>query len=205
VPLSFRRFGNSRNVEVPAHITHTRDVRLSFGRTLRSRPDRSSGSLGSSKEDEPNGRYIKCHQAGGPDEERNGLALCSLHHKLFDRGVFTICNSMSVIVSESANGTRGFQEWVIAYHERRFDRRNAPTITLMKIGSPGTCERYSKVLVGIKIVISTFREFSKRGSSLPYNSQPLRIYPLVRRVRSPFESYVRIKDDPKFAGIAKLC
>jgi putative restriction endonuclease len=60
--------------------------------------------------------HIKWHQAGGPDEERNGLALCSLHHKLFDRGVFTVSNSMSVIVSESANGTRGFQEWVIAYH-----------------------------------------------------------------------------------------
>ena len=60
--------------------------------------------------------HIKWHQAGGPDEERNGLALCSLHHKLFDRGVFTISNSLSVIVSESANGTRGFQEWVVAYH-----------------------------------------------------------------------------------------
>jgi putative restriction endonuclease len=54
--------------------------------------------------------HIKWHQAGGPDEERNGLALCSLHHKLFDRGVFTISNSMSVIVSESANGTKGFQD-----------------------------------------------------------------------------------------------
>jgi putative restriction endonuclease len=60
--------------------------------------------------------HIKWHQAGGPDEERNGLALCSLHHKLFDRGVFTISDSMSVIVSESAHGTRGFQEWVVAYH-----------------------------------------------------------------------------------------
>ena len=60
--------------------------------------------------------HIKWHQAGGPDEERNGLALCSLHHKLFDRGVFTISDSMSIIVSESANGTRGFQEWVVAYH-----------------------------------------------------------------------------------------
>ena len=62
--------------------------------------------------------HIKWHQAGGPDEERNGLALCSLHHKLFDRGVFTLSNSMSVIVSESANGTRGFQEWVVAYHAK---------------------------------------------------------------------------------------
>ena len=60
--------------------------------------------------------HIKWHQAGGPDDEGNGLALCTLHHKLFDRGVFTLSNSMSVIVSEAANGTRGFQEWVVTYH-----------------------------------------------------------------------------------------
>ena len=60
--------------------------------------------------------HIKWHQAHGPNEERNGLALCSLHHKLFDRGVFTLSNSMSVIVSEAANGTRGFHEWVVTYH-----------------------------------------------------------------------------------------
>jgi putative restriction endonuclease len=31
--------------------------------------------------------HIRCHQAGGPDEETNGLALCVLHHKMFDLGV----------------------------------------------------------------------------------------------------------------------
>lgn len=29
--------------------------------------------------------HIKWHQAGGPDREDNGLALCVLHHRLFDR------------------------------------------------------------------------------------------------------------------------
>ena len=71
--------------------------------------------------------HIKWHQAGGPDEERNGLALCTLHHKLFDRGVFTLSNSMSVIVSEGANGTRGFQEWVVAYHGRAIRAPQRPT------------------------------------------------------------------------------
>jgi putative restriction endonuclease len=62
--------------------------------------------------------HIKWHQAGGPDEESNGLALCTLHHKLFDRGVFTLGDEMIVIVSENANGTKGFQEWVMAFHGR---------------------------------------------------------------------------------------
>jgi putative restriction endonuclease len=60
--------------------------------------------------------HIKWHQAGGPDEEFNGLSLCTLHHKLFDRGVFTLSDKLNIVVSESANGTRGFQEWVIAFH-----------------------------------------------------------------------------------------
>jgi len=32
--------------------------------------------------------HIRWHQANGPDTERNGLALCALHHKTFDLGVF---------------------------------------------------------------------------------------------------------------------
>ncbi len=34
--------------------------------------------------------HIKWVQANGPDIETNGLALCSLHHKFFDLGVFTV-------------------------------------------------------------------------------------------------------------------
>jgi putative restriction endonuclease len=34
--------------------------------------------------------HIKWVQANGPDIEPNGLALCSLHHKFFDLGVFTV-------------------------------------------------------------------------------------------------------------------
>src|SRR5690606_30440499 len=52
--------------------------------------------------------HIKWHQAGGPDVEENGIALCSLHHKLFDRGVFTIDQDNILLVSEYANGNREF-------------------------------------------------------------------------------------------------
>lgn len=60
--------------------------------------------------------HIKWHQAGGPDQESNGIALCSLHHKLFDRGAFTLTDEMIMKVSELAHGTTGFQEWLMAYH-----------------------------------------------------------------------------------------
>jgi len=60
--------------------------------------------------------HIRWHQAGGPDREDNGIALCSLHHKLFDRGVFTISDQWHLLVSEEAYGTHGFEEWLMRYH-----------------------------------------------------------------------------------------
>lgn len=60
--------------------------------------------------------HIKWSQAGGPDTEVNGIALCSLHHKLFDRGAFTLSDRMNILVSTHANGTMGFQEWLMNFH-----------------------------------------------------------------------------------------
>lgn len=59
--------------------------------------------------------HIKWFQAGGPDIESNGLALCSLHHKLLDRGVLAISSEQKVVISEKANGHGGFQEWVLNF------------------------------------------------------------------------------------------
>ena len=51
--------------------------------------------------------HIKWHQAGGPSEARNGLALCSLHHQMFDRGIFALDAHFRVIVSPLVNGSDG--------------------------------------------------------------------------------------------------
>ena len=62
--------------------------------------------------------HIKWHQAGGPDKNENGVALCSLHHKLFDRGLFTITPDMRVLVSECATGSAIFKHLVLDFHGR---------------------------------------------------------------------------------------
>ena len=59
--------------------------------------------------------HIKWHQAGGPNIEQNGLALCSMHHKMFDRGAFTIENDMTIKVSEYAAGSNGLEEWLLRF------------------------------------------------------------------------------------------
>jgi putative restriction endonuclease len=63
--------------------------------------------------------HIQWHQAGGPDVEENGIALCSLHHKLFDRGVFTITDDRELLVAEQAHGTVGFEDWLMRFHGKR--------------------------------------------------------------------------------------
>ncbi|RXZ80913.1 restriction endonuclease [Paenibacillaceae bacterium] len=63
--------------------------------------------------------HIQWHQAGGPDTEENGIALCSLHHKLFDRGVFTITEDRVLLVSEQAHGTNGFEDWLMKFHSQK--------------------------------------------------------------------------------------
>lgn len=63
--------------------------------------------------------HIKWHQVGGPDIENNGLALCAMHHKLFDLGAFTIGQERNIIVSGYANGTHGLQEWLLRFKDQR--------------------------------------------------------------------------------------
>lgn len=65
--------------------------------------------------------HIKWHQAGGPDEVQNGIALCVLHHKLFDAGAFTLSQRIHgnvVLVSEAAVGTTGFHESLGRFHKQ---------------------------------------------------------------------------------------
>ena len=60
--------------------------------------------------------HIQWHQAGGPDRIGNGLGLCSLHHKLLDRGAFTLGSEREVVVSELVNGGKATEEALIRFH-----------------------------------------------------------------------------------------
>lgn len=61
--------------------------------------------------------HIKWFQAGGPDIENNGLALCALHHKIFDLGAFTIQPEDRVMVfSRHLIGSPDIQNRLLSYH-----------------------------------------------------------------------------------------
>jgi len=59
---------------------------------------------------------IKWHPAGGPDTENNGLALCILHHKLFDRGAFCLADDATILVSQEVHGSKGLEGILLSFH-----------------------------------------------------------------------------------------
>lgn len=66
--------------------------------------------------------HIKWHKALGPAEVRNGLSLCALHHKLFDKGAFTLLSKeLKLIVANDLSEEKdpGFQQSLGKFHEKR--------------------------------------------------------------------------------------
>ena len=49
--------------------------------------------------------HIQWHAYDGPDDVTNGLALCALHHKLFDFGAFALSDDLNIIVSPKLHGS----------------------------------------------------------------------------------------------------
>jgi putative restriction endonuclease len=62
--------------------------------------------------------HIKWHNADGPDIVTNGMALCPLHHNLFDRGIFSLTETRKLIVSTQAHGAgnSAFEEMVLRFN-----------------------------------------------------------------------------------------
>jgi putative restriction endonuclease len=61
--------------------------------------------------------HIRWFQAGGPDVEPNGLALCALHHKLFDLGGFKVLPETYVmIISQALVGSPEAKDKMLTYH-----------------------------------------------------------------------------------------
>lgn len=61
--------------------------------------------------------HIQWFQAQGPDIEPNGLALCALHHKVFDLGAFTILpDTYSLVFSQHAVAGESSRSMLLGFH-----------------------------------------------------------------------------------------
>jgi len=62
--------------------------------------------------------HVRWFNFGGPDELDNDLALCSLHHKLFDRGVLGLSGGETVVVSSTFSARTDEGKRVYDLHSR---------------------------------------------------------------------------------------
>ncbi len=70
--------------------------------------------------------HIKWHQAGGPSVTPNGLALCTMHHKLFDRGAMAVTGERRIVVSQLVNGSTGYDEFLGPFNGRPLREPQSP-------------------------------------------------------------------------------
>ncbi len=66
--------------------------------------------------------HIQWHAYDGPDDVTNGLALCALHHKLFDFGAFALTDDLNIIVSPKLHGSHS--QTLINHHNKPLFRNN---------------------------------------------------------------------------------
>ncbi|WP_422410180.1 MULTISPECIES: phosphorothioated DNA-binding restriction endonuclease [unclassified Endozoicomonas] len=64
--------------------------------------------------------HIRWHQSNGPSTIDNGIAMCALHHKAFDRGVLTLTKDYTIKISSLAYGGQGFTDLIYRYQGRKF-------------------------------------------------------------------------------------
>ncbi|MFF4182764.1 phosphorothioated DNA-binding restriction endonuclease [Streptomyces sp. NPDC001691] len=62
--------------------------------------------------------HVRWHSQDGPDEVHNGLALCALHHTLFDLGVLGLTTSLSIQVSQQYVARSPAGQAIDALHNR---------------------------------------------------------------------------------------
>lgn len=73
--------------------------------------------------------HVRWFNFGGPDEPDNGLALCSLHHKLFDRGALglSLGDDLRITVSASFTSRTNTGQAVYDLHQRPVHPRRGTT------------------------------------------------------------------------------
>ncbi len=62
--------------------------------------------------------HVRWFNLGGPDTPDNGLALCSLHHKLFDRGAIGLDQNHRIRVSAAFSARTEAAKKVYDLHEK---------------------------------------------------------------------------------------
>lgn len=72
--------------------------------------------------------HVRWFNLGGPDSEDNGLALCSLHHKLFDRGALGLDQNHRIQVSGLFSARTEAAKAIYDLHDRPLNPRRGTAL-----------------------------------------------------------------------------
>lgn len=80
--------------------------------------------------------HIKWKQYSGPCVVTNGIALCSIHHKAFDRGVIALNSDLKVVVSPAVTGGELVESFIWRFENKQIilprDKLNYPEGNMVK-------------------------------------------------------------------------
>jgi putative restriction endonuclease len=75
--------------------------------------------------------HIQWFTADGPDVESNGMAMCALHHKIFDLGAFTVePTNLSIVFSQNLQLGDATRTHLLSYHGAGITRPQCKTYAL---------------------------------------------------------------------------
>jgi putative restriction endonuclease len=72
--------------------------------------------------------HVRWFNLGGPDELNNGMALCSLHHKLFDRGALGLDEEYRILVSGAFSARTEAAKRIYDLHGRPLKPRRGTSL-----------------------------------------------------------------------------
>jgi putative restriction endonuclease len=61
--------------------------------------------------------HVQWHNSRGPDIVQNGIALCALHHKLFDYGAIGLSDNLELIAAKGLSGNTAQLNYLVYDHE----------------------------------------------------------------------------------------
>jgi putative restriction endonuclease len=76
--------------------------------------------------------HVRWFNLGGPDTEDNGMALCSLHHKLFDRGAIGLDHDHRIQVSGLFSARTEAAKAVYDLHDKQLDPRRGTSLPALE-------------------------------------------------------------------------
>jgi putative restriction endonuclease len=74
------------------------------------------------------GAHLRWHSHGGPDTPVNGLLLCTLHHRMLDRGALGVAPDNSILVSQHVLGGEMVAELLVRFSGRPLRSPQVPEV-----------------------------------------------------------------------------